>query len=237
MQHSILFQDDHFIAVNKPAGLLIHKSDIDKHETRFLLQEIRNQIGQKVYPIHRLDKPTSGVVLLALNPEAQKQVSLQFENHLVTKEYLALVRGFTPKELLIDHPIKEKAVFKSQDKSKLKTQEAQTELNTLEQFEIPVLIDRYPQSRYSLVQLKPKTGRRHQLRRHMKHISHPIIGDTSYGKTTHNDFFRVYLKAERLFLHAKTLTFIHSVTQKTIHIEAPDEDLFKNTIEKLKHWI
>jgi len=87
----ILYQDEYLIAINKPSGLLVHKSPIDKHETRFALQELRDQIGQYVYPVHRLDKPTSGVLLFALDREIAKSMSQYFRNNLVHKEYTAIV--------------------------------------------------------------------------------------------------------------------------------------------------
>jgi tRNA pseudouridine65 synthase len=229
----ILYQDDDIIAVHKPEGLLVHKSEIDKHETQFLLQQLRDQIGQKVYPVHRLDKPTSGIIVFGLNTNSQRALSLQFENNKVEKHYLALVRGHTRDQGSIRHPLKEKAVFKSQNKEHLATKDAVTHYRTLQQFELPVAIDKYPTSRYSLVLVAPETGRRQQIRRHMKHIAHPIIGDTSYGKTTHNQYFRTQLNCRRLLLHATRLTFCHPVGQQILSLECPLDSVFEQTIELL----
>lgn len=230
----VIYQDNDLIAVIKPAGLLVHRSEIDKHETRFLIQELRDQIGRKVYPVHRLDKPTSGLMLFALTPENQKELSRQFELNQVGKTYQALVRGFTEKSETIDYPLKEKAVFKSQDKSELPTKDAITHYKTLSQFEIEAAIDKYATSRYSLLEIMPKTGRRHQIRRHMKHISHPIIGDTSYGKTTHNQFFREQINCQRLLLQAVKLSFNHPTSKEPMTLECELDSDFASTITQLK---
>lgn len=230
----VIYQDNDFIAVVKPSGLLVHRSEIDKHETRFLIQELRDQIGKKVYPVHRLDKPTSGLMLFALTPDSQKELSSQFELNHVRKNYLAIVRGFPLKNETIDYPLKEKAVFKSQDKSVLPTKEAITHYQRLEQFEINAAIDKYATSRYSLIEVTPKTGRRHQIRRHMKHISHPIIGDTSYGKTTHNQFFREQLNCQRLLLQAIKLSFFHPVNNEPMTLECNLDPDFAFTLKQLK---
>ncbi|MCO7224548.1 pseudouridine synthase [Pleionea sp. CnH1-48] len=222
----VIYQDEHIIVVNKPSGLLVHRSEIDKRETRFLIQELREQIGQKVYTVHRLDKPTSGAMVFGLDETSAQHLGKQFDEHLPQKYYLAIVRGFTQPKGLIDYPLKDKAVFRSQDDSTLPTREAITEYETLAQTEIPFAVDRYPQSRYSLLRLKPKTGRRHQLRRHLKHIAHPIIGDTSYGKTTHNQFFRDQFDCHRLLLHAEQLTIQHPVTEDLMIFEAELDDEF-----------
>ncbi|WP_144392437.1 pseudouridine synthase [Pleionea sediminis] len=235
---SILYHDSNLIAVNKPAGLLVHKSEIDKYETEFLIQQLRDAIGQKVYPAHRLDKPTSGVILFALSKDALVFLSRQFEENKVRKCYWAIVRGLTPAQLDIDHPLKEKAVFKSQDSELLKTKNALTSLKTLHNFEIDEPVDRYPKTRYSLVELSPQTGRRHQLRRHMKHISHPIIGDTSYGKTPHNQYFRNKLNCHRLLLHAQKLE-IAQPNGDILTVTADLDEQFESALwnlRKLNSW-
>jgi tRNA pseudouridine65 synthase len=147
---------------------------------------------------------------------------------------LALVRGHTQSSDTVNHPLKEKAVFKSQDKTQLPTKEAVTHYQTLEHFEIKVAIDKYPTSRYSLLKINPQTGRRHQIRRHMKHIAHPIIGDTSYGKTTHNQFFRDNYNCHRLLLQATQLTFKHPATQKLTSLDCELDFDFRQTISQLK---
>lgn len=219
----ILFQDDYLVAINKPSGLLVHRSEIDKRETLFALQITRDQIGQRVYPIHRLDRPTSGVLLFALDSHTAKLMSEQFASGTVQKTYMAMVRGFTQQELLIDYPLK-LILDKKSDKDKNKEQEAKeavTQLTTIATIELPFASGRYQQSRFSLVKLQPKTGRKHQLRRHMAHIRHPIIGDTNHGDGKQNTAAREHLELNRLALTATELTFVHPYSNEPITIQAP----------------
>ena len=232
---TILFQDDDLVAVHKPAGLLVHKSPIDKHETRYAMKILRNQIGCWVYPVHRLDKPTSGILLFALSPEAAKATSQQFEERQVQKHYRAVVRGYTPESDIIDHPLKEIAAFKS-EKEQAENKEAKnatTKLTRIKTFELPFSDGRFSTSRYSLVELKPETGRKHQLRRHMKHISHPIIGDVKYGKGEHNRLFKRQFESERLLLAAVKLIISHPSTGKELELECPLEESFEKTLQQL----
>lgn len=218
----ITYQDEHYIAINKPAGMLVHRSGIDRHETVFAMQLLRDQIGQKVFPLHRLDKPTSGVLLFALSSEAAKAMASAFEQHAIQKNYLAVVRGYAPEQGCIDHALKE-IDDKHDDARRQKNKDAQeavTQYRLLQTIELPVCVDKYPQSRYSLLELSPQTGRRHQIRRHLKHISHPIIGDVNYGKGTHNRYFANDLACKRLLLHASTLEFTHPYSQQPIRIHA-----------------
>ena len=191
-QLPVLYRDEHLVAVNKPSGLLVHRSPIDRIETRFALQLVRDQIGQRVYPVHRLDKPTSGVLLFALSPEVARQLSGQIADHSVLKTYIAVVRGYCPQAGEVDHAIRDRPDrFADRDRTRERpAQEALTRYRCLATAEIPIAVDRYPRSRYSLVELKPVQGRKHQLRRHMKHLGHPIIGDAKYGKGVHNRFSR-----------------------------------------------
>ncbi len=218
----ILYQDEYLIAINKPSGLLVHKSPIDKHETRFALQLVRDQIGQYVYPIHRLDKPTSGVLLFALDAQMAQTMSLLFRSSQVHKEYIAVVRGFTQNESLIDYPLKQMLDTKEQKKQGItkEIQEAQTKYERLATVELPFPVSRYPVARYSLVKLFPKTGRKHQLRRHMKHIFHPIVGDTKHGRGEHNTLFRKKYECHRLLLHSNRISFIHPVRKEKLVIDA-----------------
>ena len=166
----ILYRDEHIIAINKPSGLLVHRSAIDRHETRFALQILRDQIGQHVYPVHRLDKPTSGVLLFALSSHcAQKLGTLIAANH-VKKNYVAIVRGYAPEEGAIDHSLTEEqdACTDKKARKDKPAQDALTHFQRLASIELPVQVDKYPQSRYSLVSCQPVTGRKHQIRRHMK---------------------------------------------------------------------
>ncbi|MFH2067203.1 MAG: pseudouridine synthase [Pseudomonadota bacterium] len=219
----ILYQDVYLVAVNKPAGLLVHRSPVDRREKSAAVPMLRNQIRRHVYPVHRLDRPTSGVLLFALSPEAARKMSSVFQSRNVKKRYIALVRGYTPESGMIDYPVKEvkDRYLPFQNQDVLKRYPAVTLYNRLATIELPVEVDRYPSTRYSLVELYPLTGRRHQLRNHMKHISHPIVGDTRYGQTPHNHFFRKEFQCRQLLLCAKELTFLHPETGKEIRIIAP----------------
>ena len=229
MNLDILFQDEHYVAINKPAGMLVHRSGINRHETVFAMQLLRDQLGEKVFPLHRLDKPTSGVLLFALSSEAAKAMAPAFEQHSIQKNYLAVVRGYAPEQGRIDHALKE-IEDKHDDSRKQKNkaaQEAVTDYRRLHTIELPVCVDKYPQSRYSLVELRPKTGRRHQIRRHLKHIAHPIIGDVNYGKGTHNRYYAHSLDCKRLLLHASQLEFVHPYTQQPIRIHADLDEVMQ----------
>jgi len=197
---SILYQDEDLVAINKPSGLLVHRSPIDKHETRFAVQELRNQIGQHVYPLHRLDKPTSGVLVFALSSEAASFYSQQFREHQIAKTYLALVRGYGPGQLSIDHELSDDADDYAGIKAGGDAKEALTHVKCLNQFEIPLEVDRYPTTRLSLMQCEPITGRKHQIRRHLKHIGHPIVGDSRHGKGLLNRVCEGYFGVGRLWL-------------------------------------
>ncbi len=231
----ILYQDAYLVAINKPSGLLVHKSPIDKHETEFALQLVRDQIGQYVYPIHRLDKPTSGVLLFALDAQIAQTMSHLFRSSQVHKEYMAVVRGFTEEASLIDYPLKQMLDTKVQKKQGITkaTQEAQTAYERLATVELPFAVSRYPVARYSLVKLFPKTGRKHQLRRHMKHIFHPIIGDTKHGRGEHNTLFREKYACHRLLLHAYRISFIHPITKETLVIDAALDNTWQRVFRGL----
>ena len=232
---SILYQDKHIVVIDKPSGLLVHRSMIDKHETRFALQMTRDQIGQYVYPVHRLDKPTSGVLVMALSKEVAVKLSEQFTQKSITKKYIALVRGYTLPEGCIDYALKEeqdKMTDAKAQKDKL-PQEAVTHYKTLWQGEVAIPVGRYDTSRYSLVSLIPETGRKHQLRRHMKHIFHPMVGDTTHGDGKHNTMFRENFNLQRLLLVAKELSFEHPMTEKPISLSASMGDEFEMVLQRL----
>lgn len=226
----ILYQDEFLVAVNKPAGMLVHRSWLDKHETQFVMQTLRDQIGQHVFPIHRLDRPTSGVLLFALNSEIAKQMCLQFENKQVEKCYLAVVRGYLRGCDRIDYPLKPK-LDKIADKFATTEKEAQTAISdyqSLATMELPFAVGKHQTARYSLVRLIPHTGRKHQLRRHLKHIFHPIIGDTQYGDLHQNRAFADYFSVDRLLLHSEKLSLFHPVSQQKLEISASlDQNFLK----------
>lgn len=222
MELEIVYQDDELVAINKPAGLLVHRSWLDKHETQFAMQTLRDQLGRHVFPIHRLDRPTSGVLLFALNSEMARTMSQQFEQQQIEKRYLAVVRGYLLGANRIDYPLKvqrDKIADKfSQEKE---AQQAVTDYRSLATVEMPYPAGKFPTARYSLVELSPQTGRKHQLRRHLKHLFHPIIGDTNYGDLHQNRAFTANTGCDRLFLHAQQLQFTHPKTGQKIAIHAP----------------
>ncbi|MFT4919139.1 MAG: tRNA pseudouridine65 synthase [Zhongshania aliphaticivorans] len=229
---SILYQDENIIAINKPTGLLVHRSPIDRHETRFAIQLLRDQIGQYVYPAHRLDKPTSGVLLFALNSDIASQLAQAFQTHKVEKSYLAVLRGYCPDAGHIDHPLTEEPDKRIARSKPAAPQDAITNFRRLATYELDAHIETYPQSRYSLVLAQPMTGRRHQLRRHFKHISHPIIGDAKHGRGRHNRYFAEQLDCPRLLLHALQLRFIHPLSKQEIQLQAPLDHHFTGLIKR-----
>lgn len=230
----ILYQDEYLVAINKPTGLLVHKSMIDRHEIYYAMKMLRNQIDKWVYPIHRLDKPTSGVLLFALDSESAKIMSEQFKSKTMQKKYIAIVRGYSADSGIVKHALKEKLDKIADKNSKLKeAQEATTLYKTLARVELDKAIGRYNKTRYSLVELTPRTGRKHQLRRHMKHINHHILGDTKYGRGEHNKFIRKEYDVQRLLLHAISLEFQHPYTQEKILLHADVDETFQNLFNKM----
>ncbi|MBE2898244.1 tRNA pseudouridine(65) synthase TruC [Pasteurellaceae bacterium 20609_3] len=219
----IIYRDDDLVVVNKPANMLVHRSWLDRHESVFLMQTLRDQLGQHVFTVHRLDRPTSGVMVLALNNTVARQLSEQFEQKTIQKSYLAIVRGYLMGEGSVDYALSHRHdkiadKFAQADKP---AQEAVTEYTALLHAEMPFASnERYPTSRYTLVILRPQTGRKHQLRRHMKHLRHPIIGDTVYGDLRQNRTFAQYIGATGLMLHASELCFTHPITGQSILCQA-----------------
>jgi tRNA pseudouridine65 synthase len=224
---AIIYQDEYLVAINKPSGLLTHRSWIDKQETRFAIQMLRDQINHYVYPVHRLDKPTSGVLLFALSQETARTLSAQISSHELCKQYLAVVRGYCDTSGVIDYPLKEvpDKMTDRRARTDKAAQTAVTHYETLDQVELAYPVGKYATSRYSLLRLYPRTGRKHQLRRHLKHIHHPIIGDTRYGRGEHNQFFRQQFNCHRLLLHASKLALRHPESGQKQTIKAPlDKD-------------
>lgn len=274
---NILYQDEYMVAVNKPAGLFVHRSFMDRDEIYFALQLVRDQIGQYVYPVHRLDRPTSGVLLFALTKEVATKLSEAFankssqgelnsnldsapkeveqgnvEDHIeetannnvdasglgMKKTYYALVRGhLTVPAGFIDHALKEK-LDKLGDKNVSRdkpAQAAQSYYQVQQQASLPIKVGKYDSVRYSLVEVQPVTGRRHQIRRHLAHLRHPILGDINYGDNKQNPFFIEHFGFKRLMLHAMSLEFTHPISDIKIKISAPFDEQWQQVFTEL-NW-
>ena len=220
----ILHLDEHLVAVDKPAGLLVHRTGLDAGETRFALQMLRDQLGRPVWPVHRLDKGTSGVLLFALDAASAAALGRRFESgQALRKTYLAAVRGWPPDEGLVDHPL-----GRLEDDARAgrdAVQDARSRFRTLARHELPLPGAGFPTTRCAVLELQPLTGRRHQLRRHMKHLAHPIIGDATHGKGPLNRAVSCLLGIRRLWLHALRLELAHPLTGQALCIEAaPGEE-------------
>ena len=235
MQLSILYQDEYLVAINKPPGLLVHRSMLDTQETQFAIQLLRDQIGQYIFPVHRLDRPTSGVLIFALSADVARKLGEQFSAQIIEKTYLAIVRGHIIDEGKIDYALKEKRDKIADKMTELDkpAQEAVTRFNRLEKFELPFAVSKYASARYSLVQLTPQTGRKHQLRRHLAHINHPIIGDIAHGDGKHNTFIRQQFNFHQLALTCKSMLLTHPISKTELFIRC---DLDKNISDLLNEW-
>lgn len=217
---AIVFRDEWLVAVDKPAGLLLHRSEVDRREKRFAVQLVRDCIGCAVWPVHRLDRGTSGVLLFALSRETAGALGRAFASEAVKKRYVALVRGWLAETGTIDHPLAP-LDDASRAIAERAPQAALTRYARLARLEVGVPDDRHATSRYALVELAPQTGRRHQLRRHLKHIAHPVVGDATYGKGRHNRAVAALTGATRLWLHARSLVLAHPVTGERLTLDAP----------------
>ncbi|WP_318464502.1 tRNA pseudouridine(65) synthase TruC [Photobacterium leiognathi] len=232
MELEILYRDEYLIAVNKPAGMLVHRSWLDSHETIFVMQTLRDQIGQHVFPLHRLDRPTSGVLLFGLSSEIAAEMMPMFAGRDMHKTYHAVVRGWIKEAAVLDYPLKVE-LDKIADKNASEEKEAQpavTAYEPLATVETDIAVGRYSTSRYCLVEMKPETGRKHQLRRHMHHLSHHIIGDVNHGDGRHNRMFREHYDCHRLMLHASRLQFAHPITGEPIDIRADIDETWQRVM-------
>lgn len=218
----ILFQDENLVLINKPPGLLVHRSPIARDVEEFAVQTLRNQLERHVYPAHRLDRKTSGVLLFALNTETLKGLQQQFENKTVEKSYLAIVRGFLPDEGTVDYAL-------HRDDGKL--QDAVTHYKCLQRCELDVPFGKHATSRYSLAEVNPETGRMHQIRKHFAHILHPIIGDRPHGCNKQNKLFKDKWEMTEMMLLAKSLTFTHPDTSQRLTITASASAEFQRMLD------
>jgi Pseudouridylate synthases, 23S RNA-specific len=221
----IVYQDDHLIAINKPHGLLVHRSSIANDAKEFALQLLRDQVNRHVSPVHRLDRKTGGLLLFAFEKDVEIAMHQQFQNGLVQKKYLAIVRGYAPDSQDIDYPLaKENGAI----------QDAFTAFITLKRAELDVAFGKHTTSRYSLVEATPTTGRMHQLRKHFAHIFYPIIGDRKHGCNKQNKLFKERWEMTTMLLHASELIFKHPVTNEKIHLKAPLQEEFRRVMELMK---
>lgn len=221
----IIYQDENIVGINKPHGLLVHQSSIARDAEEFALQLLRDQIGQNVWPSHRLDRKTSGLLLFSLNKEADKLMQQIFRENKISKRYLAIVRGHTPDTMEIDYPLR---------KENGNLQDAITLFKTLVKTEIAIPFGKHQTSRYSLVQAEPQTGRMHQLRKHFAHINHPIIGDRPHGCNKQNKHFKEKWQMDSMMLHASELSFIHPVSNKKIELKANPHPEFLRVLDILE---
>lgn len=228
----LLYQDDVLVAIDKPAGLLVHRTRIDRHETRFALQETRDLVGRYLYPVHRLDKSTSGLLLFALDPDAARSLAEQFTGGAVEKRYLAVVRGWPPESGVVDRPLTDLPDSRHR-RWEGERQPARTAFRRLATVEFPVAVSKYPTSRYALLEVQPETGKQHQIRRHLKHISHPVVGDTRHGEKRHNQFFRNELGVARLLLASVEVAFRHPTTGVPVHLVAPLHGDLADLVDRL----
>lgn len=219
----ILARADDWLAVNKPAGLSVHESSYTGPLEQTVLGILRSQLGQaRVHAIHRLDHATSGVLLVALDARVAAWLSAQFESRAVRKRYLAVVRGEPADAFDVDHPL-----AGADGKGALRA--ALTRFRTLARLRLPIALARHPEARYALVEALPETGRHHQIRRHLKHAAHPVVGDVKYGKGEHNRLFRQHFGVHRLLLHAERIAFTEPGGAEVI-VQAPADAEFARAL-------
>lgn len=221
----IVYKDDHIVVINKPNGLLVHASAIARDADENALILLRDQIGQYLYPVHRLDRKTSGLLLFALSQEAAVAMKALFTDHHITKTYHAIVRGhFMHEDILLDYAL-------TNDRGKI--QQAVTRFRLLRKSEIPVPFGKHDTSRYSLVEAVPRTGRMHQIRKHLAHMMHPVIGDRPHGCNKQNRLFKEKWNMNTMLLHASALDFKHPVTGQQMALKGEFQDEYKRMLREL----
>lgn len=216
----IIYEDEYFFAINKPSGFFVHPPEVTRHkvsDSLICLHLLKKHLGYKPIPVHRLDAPTSGLVLFAKNTRYAAELNALFAEREILKTYHAVVRGFTVPEGSINLPLE---IMEGKYIA-----DCETSFRTLHQLELPVQVTKkYPTARYSLVEVSPKTGRWHQIRRHFDRISHPLIGDTEHGDSYHNRFYRDDLLIKGLCLRASHLEFIHPWTEKVLSLRVENDE-------------
>ena len=222
----ILYQDEALIVVNKPANLAVHRSTFVGPADEFLIDLLRKQIGGNVYLAHRLDRATSGVLLVARSKEVAAALGEQFMGRTVHKQYLVVVRGWPdPAEDVIDYAL-------PGARETGPRREARTGYRSLATIEVPIELGRYPHQRYALVLAEPESGRFRQIRKHLAHIHHPVIGDCQHGRGDHNRLYKQHFGCHRMLLHAWRVTFAHPVSGESMTIEAPLDDTLASLLAR-----
>jgi tRNA pseudouridine65 synthase len=221
----ILYEDEYLVAINKPHGLLVHRTKLANDADEFALQILRDQLQMRVYPVHRIDRKTGGVLLFSLDDDIHKTMQRLFAEKLISKKYIAIVRGYTEDNVMIDYPLR---------KENGALQEAITQFKTLDRTELDISFGKHLTSRYSLLEISPLSGRYHQIRKHLDHIHHPIIGDRPHGCNKQNKLFKERFGLMTMLLHAGELSFKHPVTNKQITIVAKLQDEFERMIRIMK---
>ena len=219
----ILYEDESLVAIHKPSGMMTHRSRIAEGQHYSAMEYLRDQLGSWVYPIHRLDRATSGVLIFGLHKDSARILHQQFADGLVEKKYWMITRGHAPIEAMINRALKEKRdrITDKKAREDKPAQTARTDIQTLAHVTLPIALSRYQTARFSLVEASPKTGRRHQIRRHLAGINYPIIGDTTHGRGEQNRFFRTYFDTHRLLLACTQISLLHPYKDQTLIITAP----------------
>lgn len=224
MNLEIIYQDTYIVVINKPHGLLVHPSPIARDADTSAMELLRDQIGQKVYPVHRIDRKTSGVLLFALDKSTNQSLTEQFTDKSVQKKYVAIVRGYAPEEMNINYPLyNENGVL----------QEAHTKIIRRATSEIDRASENHSTSRYSLIEAFPTTGRMHQIRKHLAHIFHPIIGDRPHGCNKQNRLWLQYFQMNTMLLHAASIEFMHPYAREKMVLQSRLSEEFKRVMKIL----
>lgn len=214
MEFRILFQDADVVAIEKPSGILVHRTGISQDRV-FVLQLLRDQLGKHVYPVHRLDRGTSGVLLFAFDSAGARALQASLESDQCKKTYLAIVRGWLPEEGRIDTPLEKDGIGELQS--------ALTTYRCLAKAELPIPVDRYATARYSLAAVQLHTGRMHQIRRHFAHLRHPVLSDFKRGDRHHNHAWAERFGLSKMQLLAWRLQVPHPITHAPMDLEAAPE--------------
>lgn len=218
----ILYRDESLAVAGKPAGLMVHDSKLAGGETDFVADRLRAQLGRPIFLVHRLDRATSGCLLLAFDRDTAAALGRSLMSGAVEKDYLAVCRGWPPEHFVVDHPL-------DGGPGKPEKKPARTRFTRLATCELPFPAAGFPTSRYALLRAQPETGRFRQIRRHLKHASHHLIGDTSHGDGRHNRHFRM-LGIHRMLLHAERLAFPHPHTGARVEVVAPLDAEFARAV-------